>query len=69
MLHHSGAEPWRYDLGNYRRAVPASASPLTGRPVDAAWSPGLREILLCHGLRVEEALVLDDLVTDLGGER
>lgn len=65
VLSDFGAEPWRYDVEDYRRAVPASMSPLTGRPVDAAWSPALREALVGHGLRVEEELVLDDLVGDL----
>lgn len=65
MLTDFGAEPWRYDVEDYRAAVPASTSPLTGRPVEASWSPELRGALLGHGLRVEEELVLDDLVGDL----
>ncbi|WP_329100457.1 TIGR02679 family protein [Micromonospora sp. NBC_01699] len=58
--------PWRYDVAAYldaaSRAVP---SPLRGRPVDAAWDAGLTENMRLHGVRIEEELVLDELLSDL----
>jgi uncharacterized protein (TIGR02679 family) len=57
--------PWRFDAATYRRAVPGSGRPLTGSPVAASWDPELARAMRETGLRVEEELVLDDLISDL----
>ena len=58
--------PWRFDAAAYRRAVSGSRGrPLTGAPVAASWDPELARAMRETGLRVEEELVLDDLISDL----
>ena len=57
-------QPWRFDAARYESA-PAAGAGLTGRPVHATWDPGLRPALERRGVRVEEELVLADLVNDL----
>ncbi|MCL3997351.1 DUF2399 domain-containing protein [Streptomyces lavenduligriseus] len=61
--------PWRYTAADYRAAVAATplASPLAGTPTTAVWDPDLPAALTELGARVEEEMVLDDLLTDLGG--
>jgi uncharacterized protein (TIGR02679 family) len=59
-------QPWRYDVSAYLAAVSAGASgSLNGRPVEAAWDAELAETMQNQGVRVEEELVLDDLLSDL----
>lgn len=59
-------QPWRYDVSAYLAAVSAGASgSLTGRPVEAAWDADLAEAMQKQGVRVEEELVLDELLEDL----
>ncbi|MCW3817982.1 TIGR02679 family protein [Micromonospora sp. DR5-3] len=61
--------PWRYRAEDYLAAltVHGSARPLPGSPVDAAWDPELAAAMQGHRVRVEEELVLDDLLADLSG--
>jgi uncharacterized protein (TIGR02679 family) len=56
--------PWRFDAAAYESAGATGAN-LTGRPVDATWDLGLRPALERRGLRVEEELILPDLLDDL----
>lgn len=60
--------PWRYTAADYRAAVAAtpSASPLAGTPAGAVWDPDLPAALTELGARIEEEMVLDDLLADLG---
>ncbi|GAA5058013.1 uncharacterized protein (TIGR02679 family) [Thermocatellispora tengchongensis] len=58
-----GFVPWRYDASSYE-AVPSSA-PLTGRPRPTPWAPELSKAMTHRGVRVEEELVLADLLADL----
>jgi uncharacterized protein (TIGR02679 family) len=64
VLSRFGAVPWHYGAREYRRAP--KGAPLTGAPVDARWDPDLRAAMEQHGRRVEEELVLDELLADLG---
>jgi uncharacterized protein (TIGR02679 family) len=64
-------QPWRYDGQAYEAAV-ANAHPLTplaelaGEPVATPWDPGLAAAMRHRNVRVEEELVLDALLQDLG---
>ncbi|MBP0456477.1 TIGR02679 family protein [Streptomyces montanisoli] len=61
--------PWRYTTADYLAALaghPASA-PLTGPAADSPWDPPLAEAVRAAGRRIEEELVLDHLLLDLGG--
>ncbi|GAA2934045.1 MULTISPECIES: TIGR02679 family protein [Streptomyces] len=60
--------PWRYTAADYRTAVTeeAEAPALTGPPAATPWDPALAVALAERGVRVEEEMVLDDLLTDLG---
>ncbi|WP_405998007.1 TIGR02679 family protein [Streptomyces sp. NBC_00829] len=59
--------PWRYTAAHYRAAVAgaAEAPDLTGSPAATPWDPALADALVEHGVRVEEEVVLDDLLADL----
>jgi uncharacterized protein (TIGR02679 family) len=59
-----GFAPWRFDAASYA-AVP-SAAPLTGRPCPSPWDPELASAMARRGVRVEEELVLPELIADLG---
>ncbi|MFY1668617.1 TIGR02679 family protein [Plantactinospora sp. WMMB334] len=60
--------PWRYDTAGYLDAAPAAApDSLPGIPVEASWDPELTAAMRQRGVRVEEELVLDDLLLDLTG--
>ncbi|MDG4785074.1 TIGR02679 family protein [Micromonospora sp. WMMD1102] len=62
--------PWRYDAAEYLAAAPAAApDSLHGTPVDAVWDPELSAAMRQRGVRVEEELVLDDLLLDLADGR
>jgi uncharacterized protein (TIGR02679 family) len=58
--------PWRYDSAAYQEAVMAGLGRgLTGRPADALWDPRLAPAMRAAKVRIDEELVLDDLVGDL----
>ncbi|MET8748609.1 TIGR02679 family protein [Streptomyces sp. NPDC004667] len=61
--------PWRYTTADYRAAALAhpGGPPLTGRPAEAPWAPGLSDALEELGIRIEEETVLDALLSDLAG--
>ncbi len=69
VLRLPGAVPWRYDATAYLTAVERGlGSPLTtGSPTATPWNPPLREAIERHAIRIEEELLLDDLLTDLRG--
>lgn len=56
--------PWRFDTRSYLAAGDVGR-PLTGAPVEARWDPALAPAMSSSGRRVEEELVLDDLMSDL----
>ncbi|MBT2414267.1 TIGR02679 family protein [Streptomyces sp. ISL-12] len=60
--------PWRYTAAEYRAAATAvvGAPNLTGLPAATPWDPALAVALAECGVRVEEEMVLNDLLTDLG---
>ncbi|MBT2393158.1 TIGR02679 family protein [Streptomyces sp. ISL-1] len=69
LLAHVPWTPWRYTTADYRAALarhPAT-TPLTGAPADTPWDPPLAQTVRAAGRRIEEELVLDHLLTDLGG--
>jgi hypothetical protein len=45
-----------------------SAAPLTGRPAATPWDPGLQQAMIRRAVRVEEELVLTDLLADLAAD-
>ena len=58
--------PWRFDAATYRTVAAAHpGATLTGAPVDANWDPELTTTMIERGRKVEEELVLDQLVEDL----
>jgi uncharacterized protein (TIGR02679 family) len=58
--------PWRFDATAYRALVRAGLGrELPGEPVTARWDGDLAEQMTQARVRVEEELVLDDLVADL----
>ncbi|MFF3248834.1 TIGR02679 family protein [Streptomyces sp. NPDC002870] len=59
--------PWRYTAAHYRAAAArvAEAPDLTGAPAATPWDPALAVALAERGVRVEEEVVLDDLLSDL----
>jgi uncharacterized protein (TIGR02679 family) len=67
-------QPWRYDRDAYEALVATvtAASPaaeqlatLADEPVATPWDPDLASAMVRHGLRIEEELSLDALLTDL----
>ncbi|MCW2948398.1 MAG: hypothetical protein JWR24_5115 [Actinoallomurus sp.] len=58
-----GWRPWRYDTAAYLAAT--SAAPLTGRPCPTPWDSGLTATMTERAVRVEEELVLTNLLNDL----
>jgi uncharacterized protein (TIGR02679 family) len=59
-------QPWRFDTRAYRAALAAvTGGALAGRPVDATWDPDLRPALEQQAVRVDEELVLPELIGDL----
>ncbi|MCL2581189.1 MAG: TIGR02679 family protein [Streptosporangiales bacterium] len=61
-----GWRPWRYDRAAYAEALSRGGGPLTGRPAATPWDPGLAAAMEEKGLRAEEELALDPLLSDLG---
>ena len=59
--------PWRFDTEAYMRAADSVASPqpLAGAPVPASWDPRLSETMRRVGRRIEEELVIEELLADL----
>lgn len=59
--------PWRFDARAYLHAAGtlASPKPLEGRRATAAWDPSLTEAMRRVGRRVEEEIVVEDLLADL----
>ncbi|MCX4584664.1 TIGR02679 family protein [Streptomyces sp. NBC_01481] len=59
--------PWRYTAAHYRAAAArlTEVPDLTGAPAATPWDPALAAALAERGVRVEEEVVLDDLLSDL----
>jgi len=59
--------PWQFDTEAYTRAADSMTSPqpLGGAPVAASWDPGLSDAMRHTGRRIEEELVVDELLADL----
>jgi uncharacterized protein (TIGR02679 family) len=62
-----GWVPWRFDASAYEAAP--GVAPLHGVPVPTPWDPRLASEMSRRGVRIEEELVLDDLVHDLAASR
>ncbi|MEV5500702.1 TIGR02679 family protein [Nonomuraea fuscirosea] len=58
-----GFQPWRFDAASYL-AVPSSA-PLSGHVRPTSWDPELSVVMERRDVRVEEELVLAELMADL----
>jgi uncharacterized protein (TIGR02679 family) len=60
-------EPWQFDHDAYLRALAAhpDTARLTGSPVTASWDSTLREVMRQRGRRVEEELVVGELLDAL----
>jgi uncharacterized protein (TIGR02679 family) len=58
-----GWRPWRYDTTAYLAAT--STTPLSGRPCPTPWDPTLAASMSERAVRIEEELVLTDLLADL----
>lgn len=56
--------PWRFDTASYLTAGDVGRL-LTGAPVEARWDPTLAPTMSHAGRRIEEELVLDNLLDDL----
>jgi uncharacterized protein (TIGR02679 family) len=70
LLCHVPWTPWRYTAADYRAALAAhqATAPLAGAPADSPWDPPLAETVLAAGRRIEEELVLDQLLDDLADD-
>ena len=66
MVSRHGATPWRMGTVAYLSAADRSSRPLVGAPVEVPWDPDLVAAMVERGVRVEEELVLDELLADLG---
>lgn len=55
--------PWRYDAAAYE--VAPGTTPLRGDPTRTPWDPSLGSAMTRRGVRIEEELVLADLLDDL----
>ncbi|WP_405139846.1 TIGR02679 family protein [Sphaerisporangium sp. NBC_01403] len=69
-----GWRPWRYDAAAYEAVTSCDdattpSSPLTGRARPTPWDPALSAAMARRAVRVEEELVLGDLLTDLTTNR
>jgi uncharacterized protein (TIGR02679 family) len=65
LLHrHLPVEPCKFDRHAYLRAVALHphAAPLTGSPISATWDSGLADAMREAGYRIEEELVVSDLL-------
>jgi uncharacterized protein (TIGR02679 family) len=59
---------WQFDGDAYLRSVAAHphAAPLTGSPTEASWDPALADAMRTAGRRIEEELVAEELLRELG---
>ena len=59
--------PWQFDTEAYLRAADTvtSPQPLVGAPAPTSWDPRLGETMRRVGRRIEEELVLEELLADL----
>ncbi|WP_327147141.1 TIGR02679 family protein [Nocardia sp. NBC_01329] len=66
LAQHIDWRPWRFTSADYLNALPrVVGGTLSGRPGEAVWDSELAGTLRRHGVRVEEELVLDELIGDL----
>lgn len=66
--------PWRFGASDYLDAIsrgdlPDELPAMTGTPLDTPWDPQLSTTMSRLAVRVEEELVLDDLLADLAQDR
>ncbi|WP_329433136.1 TIGR02679 family protein [Streptomyces sp. NBC_01280] len=67
LLRHVPWRPWRYRASDYRQAARRTHLPaLTGTPTTAPWDAELAPALSEFGVRVEEEVVIEALLQDLG---
>jgi uncharacterized protein (TIGR02679 family) len=70
-----GASPWRFGADDHRVALARAAEagtplrPLRGLVPDACWDPALAPAIRACGVEIEEELILDLLLEDLGSGR
>jgi len=73
MIGGLGAQPWRFSSADYLAALARATEsgirflPLKGRVPAACWDEALAPAMRNAGVEVEEELVLDVLLADLGG--
>ncbi|WP_405018267.1 TIGR02679 family protein [Kitasatospora sp. NBC_00070] len=69
LLAHVPWTSWHYTTADYHAALARhpDTAPLTGTPAETPWDPSLVGALGTAGRRIEEELVLDQLLADLGG--
>lgn len=67
VLRRHSATAWHMTAADYTGALGAAGRPLRGAPTSAGWDPALTAAMRRHGLRIEEELVIDDLLADLAG--
>lgn len=66
LLQRTAWRPWRFTAADYLGALSrVTGGVLSGRPAQAAWDAELSSALTGHGIRVEEELVLAELIHDL----
>jgi uncharacterized protein (TIGR02679 family) len=69
----TGGLPWLFRQADYLRAldhIPADARlPLTDKPEDTPWDNKLRTVMERAGSAVHEEAVIDQLLSDLRGQR
>jgi hypothetical protein len=58
-------QPWRFDAAAHLAALAVSGGELTGRAVDTRWDPQPRSAREQHAIRIDDELVLPDLLADL----
>lgn len=63
-----GWTPWMYDTAAYEAACHAGSAELDKKSVPTPWDPSLSSAMVRRGVRVEEELVLDLLIEDLGSD-
>ncbi|MFJ9519493.1 TIGR02679 family protein [Kitasatospora sp. NPDC101801] len=68
LLSHVPWTPWRYTADDYQAALTTHphTGPLAGSAAETRWDPRLAVELSLAGRRIEEELVLTDLLDDLG---
>ena len=67
MIERLDVQSWRFTANDYRQAVAAGlGGPLSDRRIEARWDAALSAEMESARRKVEEELVLDSLLTDLG---